>query len=305
MGAVDRHPPGLGDLVGVGGADHVEPGDGAQRGELLDRLVGRAVLAEADRVVGEDVDHRQLHQRREADRRPRVVGEGQVGRPERAQLGERQAVGDRRRLVLADAVVELAAVVGAGLEVDRAVDAEADRGRVGEVGGAGEQPRHAGGDRVLDLAGGLARREALLVGLEAGDLGVPAVGQGAPLGRVDLGGEGGLALGVGGELLLPGGARLGAAPADPGGEVLLDPVGDEELGVFGPAVGALGLAHLLLAERLAVRGGGVLLVRRAVADVRVDDDQRRPRLLRLELLEAAAAIRSMSLASSTLMTFQP
>ena len=35
----------------------------------------------ADRVVGEDVDHRQLHQRREPDRRPRVVGEDQEGRP--------------------------------------------------------------------------------------------------------------------------------------------------------------------------------------------------------------------------------
>ncbi len=94
--------------------------------------------------------------------------------------------------------------------------------------------------------------------------------------------------GVGGELRLPIGARLGAAPADAGGEVLLDPVGDEELGVLGPAVGALGLAHLLLAERLAVGGGGVLLVRRAPADVAVDDDQRRPPLLALELLEGAA-----------------
>ena len=69
------------------------------------------------------------------------------------------------------------------------------------------------------------------------------------------------------------------------GEVLADPVGDEELGVLGPAVGALGLAHLLLAERLAVGGGGVDLVRRAVADVAVDDDQRRSPLLALELLE--------------------
>ena len=67
--AVDRRPPRLGDLVRVGGADHVEAGDRAQAGELLDRLVGRAVLAEADRVMGEDVDHRQLHQGGEPDRR--------------------------------------------------------------------------------------------------------------------------------------------------------------------------------------------------------------------------------------------
>ena len=33
-----------------------QAGDGAQRGELLDRLVGRAVLAQEDRVVGVDED---------------------------------------------------------------------------------------------------------------------------------------------------------------------------------------------------------------------------------------------------------
>ena len=111
-----------------------------------------------------------------------------------------------------------------------------------------------------------------------GIVGVPAVGQLAALHRVDLGGE------------RPG-SRVGDSAAShsarssaprlpiPVGEVLVDAVGDEELGVLGPAVGALGLAHLLLAERLAVGGGGVLLVRRALADVAVDDDQRRPPLL--------------------------
>ena len=41
-----------------------EPGIARSDGELLDRLVGRAVLADADRVVGEDVDRRDLHDRR-------------------------------------------------------------------------------------------------------------------------------------------------------------------------------------------------------------------------------------------------
>ena len=116
--------------------------------------------------------------------------------------------------------------------------------------------------------------------LEGGDRAVPALGQLALLRRVDLGGEPGVVLRVARERLLPGGVELGAAPADPLGEVLPDPVGDEELGVLGPVVGALGLPHLLLAERLAVGGGGVHLVRGAPADVAVDDDQRRPPLLR-------------------------
>ena len=41
----------------------------ARSGQLLDRLVRRAVFADADRVVREDVNHRQLHERREPNRR--------------------------------------------------------------------------------------------------------------------------------------------------------------------------------------------------------------------------------------------
>ena len=62
----------------------------------------------------------------------------------------------------------------------------------------------------------------------------------------------------------------------PAREVLADAVGHEELGVLRPAVVPLGEPDLLLAERLAVGGAGVLLVRRAPGDVAVDDDQRRP-----------------------------
>ena len=49
----------------------------------------------------------------------------------------------------------------------------------------------------------------------------------------------------------------------------------QKLGVLGPAVAALGQADLLLAERLAMGGAGILLVRGAVADMAVDDDQGR------------------------------
>ena len=53
---VDGDPQGLRRLVGVGRPDDPQPGHGPQGGQLLDRLVGRAVLAEADRVVGPEVD---------------------------------------------------------------------------------------------------------------------------------------------------------------------------------------------------------------------------------------------------------
>ena len=51
------------------------PGHGPQRCELLDGLVGRAVLAEADRVVGEEVDDMGLREGREAHGRTAVVAE--------------------------------------------------------------------------------------------------------------------------------------------------------------------------------------------------------------------------------------
>ena len=52
-------------------------------------------------------------------------------------------------------------------------------------------------------------------------------------------------------------------------------VGNEELGVLRPAVVALGEPNLLLAQWLAVRRGGILLMRRAIADVAVQNDEGR------------------------------
>ena len=50
--------------------------------QLLDRLMRRAVLADADRIVREDVDDRNLHQRGQPDRRTAVVGEDEEARAE-------------------------------------------------------------------------------------------------------------------------------------------------------------------------------------------------------------------------------
>ena len=81
-------------------------------------------------------------------------------------------------------------------------------------------------------------------------------------------------------------AQLPAALSDAVLEVLDDAVGDEEFGVLGPAVEALRLAGGLLAERLAVDRGGVLL-RRAVADVAVQHDQGGLIVVLAEALEGA------------------
>ena len=74
----------------------------------------------------------------------------------------------------------------------------------------------------------------------------------------------------------PGVAQLLAAAADALLEVVVDAVGDQELGVLGPAVELLGEPDLVLAQGLAVGAVGVLLVGSAPGDVAVDDDQGRP-----------------------------
>ena len=66
-----------------------------------------------------------------------------------------------------------------------------------------------------------------------------------------------------------------AAPAHAVPEMLAHAVRHQKFGVLGPAVAALGEAYLLLAERLAVGGAGVVLMRGAIADVTLDDDQGR------------------------------
>ena len=111
VGVLERVPPGDRGLVGVGGPHDVEAGDRAQRGQVLDRLVGRAVLAEADRVVGPDVDDRQLHQRREPHRAAHVVAEDEERAAEHPRAAvQRDAVHDRAHGVLADAEVQDPAV---------------------------------------------------------------------------------------------------------------------------------------------------------------------------------------------------
>ncbi len=60
--------PCFGHFVGVGRAAHDEAGDRPQGCQLLDRLMRRTVFADADRVVREDVDDRDFHDRGQPDR---------------------------------------------------------------------------------------------------------------------------------------------------------------------------------------------------------------------------------------------
>ena len=63
------------------------------------------------------------------------------------------------------------------------------------------------------------------------------------------------------------------APAQSFLEMLANTGRHEKLGIFGPAVAALGQAYFLFAKRLAVGCAGVVFVRCAKPDMAVHDDQ--------------------------------
>ena len=231
----------------------------------------------------------QLHERREPDGGARVVAEDEEGR------AEGRSFESERPFTIAPMACSrmpkwrfLPPGVAAWKSPAPA-KVERGLGRWAEVRGAAEEPGDVLREHVQHLARGVAAGDPLRVGGEDREVPVPAGGQLAPLHLVDLGGElGVLRRGRRRRASVHCRAGLRAPRADPGGEVLAHAVGHEELRVLGPAVGALGEPDLLVAERLAVGRGGVLLVRRAVADVAVEDDEGGPPLRLPEDVEARA-----------------
>lgn len=277
--------PADGRLVGVGGPYDVEAGDRAEGGELLDGLVGGAVLAQTDGVMGPDVGDRELHQGGEPDGRAHVVAEDQ----ERTAVGagealQGDAVEDRAHGVLTDAEVERAAVgvAGelAGLLALRHEGRLALHGGVvapREVGRAAPQLGQHGGQRGEHVAGRLAGGDALGVRAEDGQAVGPALRKPPFPQPVEESG----ALGVGGAPLpvagLPGPMGLRASLDDRAG-VMQHVVLDGEAGVRVEAEQLLGGGDLLVAERGAMGLAGVLFGGRGPADDRAQQDQEgRPR----------------------------
>ena len=101
----------------VAGAPDVEVGDEAQRGDVFNGLVRRAVFTESDRIVGEDVGDGQFHQRGEAYAVTHVVREDKEGAAVSAQAAvQGDAVHDGAHGKFAHAVVEVVAAEIAGLD---------------------------------------------------------------------------------------------------------------------------------------------------------------------------------------------
>ena len=249
---------------------------------MLDRLVRRTILADADRIVGEHEHGRDLHDRRQPDRRAHVIGKyqerGRVG----AQVGQRHAVGDRPHGMFAHAEVHVLAGIIVRLKPRRALDVGLGRGR--EVRRPAQQARQMRRHRVQHLPARVARGEALGIGGEGGDIRLPALGQLARAQQVELLGFGRVGLSIALEQRLPGLAQGRTAVGHRPGEGCLHAIGNVEALVVRPAIGLLGDLHVLHAQRLAMRLGAAR-AGAAPADHRADDDQRRPVVGGLERIQ--------------------
>src|SRR5512133_321892 len=152
------------------------------------------------------------------------------------------------------------------------------------------------GEDVQCLARGVSSGHAFVVGGKRRPPPVPAIRQFTAQHAISLVRKLRVLASILLKLSPPGSMQLQAARPDALLEMLAYPIRDAELSVRRPAVVTLPQPHLFLPQRFAVRRARILLGRRAVGDVAVDND--------LNVLNARSSI-SRSLASPTRVTFQP
>ena len=99
--------PGFYRLTRVRRPDDQQVRDGAQGGQVLHRLVGRAILTQPDAVVSEHIDYWQAHHRRQADSGAHIVRKHQECSPVGAQPVQGQAVEHRTHAVFPHSKVQV------------------------------------------------------------------------------------------------------------------------------------------------------------------------------------------------------
>src|SRR5579883_3350262 len=235
----------------------------------------RSVFAHAYRIMGEDIDDRQLHQSGQPQGRTQVIAKYQERRTVRPQFGQRKPVKDGSHSVFADTEVEVPPLRRVGFEVSRTRKCKPRLGRRRKVSRAAQKPWNALSDGVEHLARGVATGDTLGFEREVRQFTVPSFGQLAPLHQLEFSRQIGISLSVAPQSRFPSSSERAPARANTGSEMLPDALGHEKLRIFGPSIVPLGLSDFLFAERFAVRCTGVLLVRRAIGDMTVDNNQSR------------------------------
>ena len=284
------HPPCDRGFVRVRRPDDRHVRDRSKRRELLDRLMCRPIFAQRDAVVSKDVNHMQLHERRQPDRRTHVVGEDQERRAVRKRSAVRgEPIRDRAHRVLAHAKMDVPSgeahsSTDRTLSVCFVADGRTEVSETGEPGLSrriqvrrpaderGQQRR----DRIHHLARSGARGHALRVGRKSRDIRVPSRWKLTANARRQLLRHIGVRPRIRRQAIIP--LRFGAfaAAPPPCGNADSASSGIRKGGSAGQPKPLFGKAHFLLAQRGTVGLEGILFVRRAVADVGAHRDQRRP-----------------------------
>src|SRR5581483_3013325 len=147
------HLPGFYDFIGIARAEHDHIGHRPQRRKLFNGLVRGAVFSDADRIVGEDEDRWNLHERRQSHAGTHVITEIEECGPKCADAGERHSVYARTHDVLSNPEVQIAPGVASRLEISRSLKLERGLIRGCEVGGASYEPRNILCQGVEDFTG--------------------------------------------------------------------------------------------------------------------------------------------------------
>ena len=95
---------------------------------------------EADRIVGEDIDGRNLHQGGQPDRGAHVVAEIEEGAAESPDLRNRHAIQGGAHTMFAHAEMQVASAVAARLEISGAIKLKPRPVGARQVGRAADQP---------------------------------------------------------------------------------------------------------------------------------------------------------------------
>src|ERR1700757_720172 len=92
--------------------------------------------------------------------------------------------------------------------------------------------------------------------------------------------------GVSCKKVIPSTTSFGSSCAEPGTEMLANLVRNQKLRVLRPSIAAFRQTNLILAKRLSVSLGSVLLMGCAVTDVAIEDNESRPAGSSLKNLES-------------------
>ena len=176
IGPLNRIFPGNCRLNRIGRAPGIQIRRTAQTGHLLDRLVGRAILAQTDGVMGKHIQHTLTHQRRHTHRITGVLHEDQEGRTVGDEAAvQRHAVHDRAHAEFTYAVVH---VVTRGIRRLNAL-AAGPQGQVGpgQIGRAAKQLRQQRTKGIQTVLAGLAAGDGLALGDHVSHIGCSLVGK--------------------------------------------------------------------------------------------------------------------------------